>query len=488
MIPFEVQIAIDDKMVSEEDLQVVSDTLYQGGSLLTDTITDWMNASFLTKTSIDQAEALLVNNITTFDSIALELEDDETSIGMIDGEEMTLVQVSYFGFSLWERIGTGTPPMEAELVELIQRATFLEDRSLKAALQITVNNLLFALGIESVNGVELITIAEVRAYITPNGSIGSSGDDNDQDGGKENDQDGGEENEDSTNDNNANDVNTTNKNLETIIIVAIVVACLAFALLIFAVVWAWRSDRKDRDRKPSSSSSASASRKPTKKDKKNKKSKAEQQRATEPSMNGNGVGVGAGAGRTQTYGQRQSTKKEMEAEIEPASSYDLPRNNSDGSYPRVIGKNGNYNNGGADDSAVGFDSVVSEDVSSIPSAYYKSSNIHNNSHSESRRAGSGGRNFNDAASMSSMDSYGYSLDGYAPSLGPAQGGYPVGPMAAARDAPMPMGDAMDSNADTTDDDDATTDEYGFDDVANNDLRKLQDEESVADYDAEVANA
>ena len=42
-----------------------------------------------------------------------------------------------------------------------------------------------------------------------------------------------------------------------------------------------------------------------------------------------------------------------------------------------------------------------------------------------------------------MDSYGFSLDGYAPSLGPAQSGYPVGPMAAARDAPMPLGQEED---------------------------------------------
>merc|ERR1719162_1952384 len=51
---------------------------------------------------------------------------------------------------------------------------------------------------------------------------------------------------------------------------------------------------------------------------------------------------------------------------------------------------------------------------------------------------------NDAASMSSMDSYGYSLDGYAPSLGPAQGGYPVGPLQAAKDLPVPVGDSSDA--------------------------------------------
>ena len=38
--------------------------------------------------------------------------------------------------------------------------------------------------------------------------------------------------------------------------------------------------------------------------------------------------------------------------------------------------------------------------------------------------------------MSSMDSYGYSLDGYAPSLsgGPTTYGYPVGPVAGGMGA------------------------------------------------------
>merc|ERR1712222_267992 len=75
----------------------------------------------------------------------------------------------------------------------------------------------------------------------------------------------------------------------------------------------------------------------------------------------------------------------------------------------------------------------------------------------------GTKDFNDAASLSSMDSYGYSLDGYAPSLGPAQGGYPVGPLHSAKDAPVPIGDSTDAM----------------------DIVQLQqEEESVADYDAQ----
>jgi hypothetical protein len=76
----------------------------------------------------------------------------------------------------------------------------------------------------------------------------------------------------------------------------------------------------------------------------------------------------------------------------------------------------------------------------------------------------------DGASLSSMDSYGYSLDGYAPSLGPAQGGYPVGPLQAAKDAPIPIGDSMD--------------EIGHMDI----VQLQQEEESVVDYDDEPTPA
>ena len=118
---------------------------------------------------------------------------------------------------------------------------------------------------------------------------------------------------------------------------------------------------------------------------------------------------------------------------------------------------GNTNDTVTDDSGVGYpgDSVVSDDIKSSLTDYYKSGMGYSGSRAGSARPAS---NFNDAASLSSMDSYGYSLDGYAPSLGPAQGGYPVGPMQAARDAPMPLGD-----------EEAV------------DIQLLQEEESIVDY-------
>ena len=131
-------------------------------------------------------------------------------------------------------------------------------------------------------------------------------------------------------------------------------------------------------------------------------------------------------------------------------------------------------NGGTDNQYPG-DSVYSEDISSSLTAYYKSGMGYNNNqgggnqprHHLINDQGGGG---DDGASLSSMDSYGYSLDGYAPSLGPAQGGYPVGPLQAARDAPIPIGDSMD--------------EIGHMDI----VQLQQEEESVADYDAEPTPA
>mmetsp|Transcript_16302 Transcript_16302/g.33593 ORF Transcript_16302/g.33593 Transcript_16302/m.33593 type:complete len:453 (+) Transcript_16302:275-1633(+) len=400
LIPFQVQMAIQDETIGA-DSELIADTLYSGGTLLTDTITDWMMASFVTKTSGEQAEQLIlsISNYTSFDSIALELVDDSASTGTIDGNELELVQLSLEGVTLWERIGTGTPPMDPEIVELIQRATFLENRSLKTALQTSINNLLFNLGIDSVDGVQPISIVDVRAYIVPPGSFGSGGDDEEDD-------------TESTPAANTPVQSTANKNLEMIIVVAIVVACLAFALLVFAVVWAWKSDRRERGNdKPQ-------------KAKKEKKAKEPEAKTTEKPK------------RFSRKEKQATTYLQAPAEpsVEAASSYDLPHNDSEGSYPRVIGKSGN------DSSAYPEDSVVSEDISSSLTAYYKSGMGYGGS-----KAGTAGsrepKHFNDAASISSMDSYGYSLDGYAPSLGPTQGGYPVGPMAAARDAPMPVGDA-----------------------------------------------
>ena len=79
------------------------------------------------------------------------------------------------------------------------------------------------------------------------------------------------------------------------------------------------------------------------------------------------------------------------------------------------------------------ESVLSEDISTSLTAYYRSGMAGYQSRgaraatNPTTSTNTGLRDINDTASVSSMDSYGYSLDGYAPSLGPAPQGYPVGP-------------------------------------------------------------
>ena len=392
LIPFQVQMAIRNDS-DFPDSEIIEETLYT----ITDAITDWMIESFITRTTNEQAQQLIENNYTSFDSIALELVDDTSSTGTIDGQELSLVQISFEGVTLWERTGTGTPPMEPEIVELIQRATFLDDRSLRADLQAAIDSKLSN---------EPITVVDVRAYIVPSPF---ADDDATQDDDKNNDDQG----------------NKTNKNLETIIIVAIVVAVLAFALLVFAVVWAWKSDRKERD----TSSRPPAPVKPKKP--KFIKPKPE----TKPNTM---TMAGATQKRTTKGAYHQAP---AESSIENGNSYDLPQNDTDDSYPIEIGKTNNEQPSAyGEPSAYPGDSVVSDDVDNSLTAYYKSGMGYGASAREPR-------NFNDNASLSSMDSYGFSLDGYAPSTGPSQPGYPVGPMAAARDAPMPLGDADESVTD-----------------------------------------
>jgi len=523
LVPFQVQIAIQDD-TSVEDAERVSDILYQGGTLLTDTISDWMVASFETK-STGQAGALLgIGNNTGFDSIALELVEDSTSRGTIDGQQLNLVQVSFEGVSLWERMGTGTAPMEPELVELIQRATFLEDKKLKGDLQTTVSNLLYDLGIDDgdVQEIKSIVIVDVRAYITPPGSIpiNNNNNNNNNIGGSNGDNtNSGDQNNGNANNNANANPNSTPNNLEIIIIVAIVVACLAFALLIFAVVWAWRADRNDRgngsttnnnnDKRQQSLSSnkhgrlSSSSSNNNSNNHHSSASNTNSRRSITSGMksnnnNNNNSDIGSNnkdneAAPTNGYGNKGSRRsilgtqsrrssgraplfaKNKNKAAAPAAG--ISNTASNGSYPKVIGDTSGNNNDDDDDTAGNAtadnisaihhnDSVVSSDISSSLTAYYKSGMGYGNNMS-GNSGGRGARDFNDAASMSSMDSYGYSLDGYAPSLGPAQGGYPVGPMQAAKDAPIPIGDSQDE-------------QNAFENI-----RQLQDDESVVDYEAEA---
>jgi cytoskeletal protein RodZ len=377
LVPFDVQVAISYN--TQEDLEAINVVA------LTDVVTDWMSESFRLKSTSQLLEEAEGNStMTSFDSVALELADQRIQTSSAANQPIALITISYEGVSLWERAGSALP-MDPELVELMQRATFLEDNALLELLQ--------QAPVEDTRFPSQESAVDVRAFITPPSSTRPP---------SQTASDNTEEND--------------NKNLEIIIIIAIVVACLAFGLLIFAVLWAWKSDQKKSNSTRASSSKQRSSRM-SKASSKKKTNKALTEEST-PSPNARDPLEGSefDFGGAAIAGSAAKTKKNKGAALRQE--------------PEIAA---------AANDPYAADSIVSEDVSNSLTAYYKSGKYSANANADNKRDYS--KDFNDAASMSSMDSYGYSLDGYAPSLGPApQGGYPVGPLQAAKDAAITVGD------------------------------------------------
>mmetsp|Transcript_9315 Transcript_9315/g.26599 ORF Transcript_9315/g.26599 Transcript_9315/m.26599 type:complete len:451 (-) Transcript_9315:266-1618(-) len=355
LIPFDVQLAI----TSERD-EVNTITLG-------DIVSDWMNDSFETK-----AKNEVSPEEVEFQAVALDRLEVSNRRALQDQADpkAKLFVASFTGATLWNRYND-SDPVDAEVVEVIQRATFLEDARLLTMLQAAPSD----------SGLGQAVI-DVRAFVTPAGS--GDGDDTDKD----------------TNTNNNND-DGKNDDLELIIIVAIVVACLAFALLLFAVLWAYRSDKQRHE-------AFSATR--------NRNGRSD------GSNNKTSAGTHSESDDVDRRSPRKSKMNNNKSRAPPALSDDLTSDVP----PRVISPGSDYP-----------ESVISEDVSTSLTAYYNQSvgiqqqqQQHQAPAQRYRGHPSDGGPPNDAASMISMDSYGYSLDGYAPSLsgGPTQMGYPVGPI------------------------------------------------------------
>ena len=328
LVPFDVQLAMT--AGASDGVNVYA---------LRDIVTDWMNDSFDVKSS-SQYE---VSKDITFDSVALETASRRRQLQ--DGEvpDYSLLTVSFEGVSVWNRVGN-EDPVNPDHVELIQRATFLEDNQL-------LNSLKSA---EDYTGLGA-KVLDVRAFITPTGSGGGS---------------------------------TGSNNLEMIIIIAIVVACLAFGLLMFAVIWAWRTDQSKRDAyKVEHRSLQGPERTRSESD-----YAGSPEKQPEPQYQAQQVQVEAYPAQ-QSYHHRHLPQQQ---EIEETASRP-PSEIQPDAYP---------------------ESVISDDINTSLTAYYQNGM----GYKEAKK-----RDGNDAASMSSMDSYGYSLDGYAPSLsgGPTKMGYPA---------------------------------------------------------------
>jgi F0F1-type ATP synthase membrane subunit c/vacuolar-type H+-ATPase subunit K len=150
-------------------------------------------------------------------------------------------------------------------------------------------------------------------------------------------------------------------NLEIVIIIAIVVAAVAFLFLVFAIVWAWRYEKTNRDAYLVNA-----------KDSKDK----------------------TGSDPDSSFAE---SKKLSPKNTTPVQEVDVGFQNdvSLASLP------GNYRT----------ESVISDDISTSLSQYYRSGMADHRGFARSNS-----NHLNDAASISSMESYGYSLDGYSPSL------------------------------------------------------------------------
>jgi hypothetical protein len=147
---------------------------------------------------------------------------------------------------------------------------------------------------------------------------------------------------------------SSDSSLELVIVIAIIIACVAFLFLIFAIFWAWRYDKQNRQAFLSEG------------------------RKADETVDAN------------NSPEAQKERPQVAKEAPPAPS-----------YPSVIGGESVVDGG------VYAESVISEDIQSSLSQYYAGGTSANYNYNSGR--------LQDAASVSSMESYGYSLDGYTPS-------------------------------------------------------------------------
>lgn len=273
---------------------------------LTDTVENWLGTAF-DSNKLGDAYARFTTVILDYSDATRFLQQTTT----------TTFVASYTGVTVWTRQGDLTVPDET-VVAAIQTRAFIENQDiLLTSLQ----------GADNSTGLGS-AVTNVRA------SINSSGSNTDGD-------------------------STNGVGLDPIIIVAIVIAGLAFFLLGFALFMAWRHS---------------------------KLSAAKGQVLSTPEGTGDesdfGEHSGNGNSKRQSAAAKAATNQALPSEVEASTS---------GIYP---------------------ESVISEDISTSLTAYYQSGMAT----TINKRMGS--NMLNDAASVSSMESYGYSLDGYTNSIAP----------------------------------------------------------------------
>ena len=303
LVPFDVQIALTEN----KGIQTFE---------VTDIVTDWVNDSF--ERQLLAAGFTDDERFAIFDSVILDpdssgrrlLQDDSSWLGL--RELQTTQEETDLGVLYTARFGGAAlflrdqdRPLkvpDADVLDM-QLKTIRNDEAFLLQAMVDSN----AVGLGG-------TVAAVNAYLNP-----------------------------VRNQEEADD--PTNEQLQLVIVIAVIVACVAFLFLVFAIVWAWRYDRRNRA----------------------------------------------------AYLVQHNTKQQSsdDQNPDPTGSDTTFDESPDKSTPPAPDRKNS----------------VDEDISSALSQYYKSGMAGSIAFNDRNSA-----RFNDNASVSSMESYGYSLDGYAPTI------------------------------------------------------------------------
>ena len=277
---------------------------------LTDLVEDWLATSFGAND--------LGQDFARFTTVILDYQDGRKLQQTTNTTTIKTFVASYEGVTVWTRQGDLNVP-DKTVVAAIQTQAFIREDGLLETLQAA----------DASSGLGP-AVTNVQASIQPSNS------------------------------NNDGSGNTNSLGLDIIIIVAIVIAGLAFTLLGFALIMAWRHSRQT-------------------------------------SRKGHALSSPEGTGDSSDFGEGSNGNSKRASAAAKAATSPLPSEveaSASGLYP---------------------ESVISEDISTSLTAYYQSGMA-------SKRMGNNSSNnnamLNDAASVSSMESYGYSLDGYTNSIAP----------------------------------------------------------------------
>ena len=182
MSPFDVQIAfasIPGGVQDEDDLLTALTVDSVDAVTVNNAITDWMLASFMSKAPTTNG---IDPDLTTFDTLSLEVSGAEMQSSTVTGRTVFLYTAYMDGVSIWERLQT-TDPVNPDIVELIQRASFLDDNDLLQLLVGAGPDLFVseedisdadavAAGFDLLSSVEII---DVRAFVGPPRDDGDDG-------------------------------------------------------------------------------------------------------------------------------------------------------------------------------------------------------------------------------------------------------------------------------------------------------------------------